>query len=86
MVAISFSRGFSQPRDRTASLESPALTGEFFTAEPAGQPPFSLLPTANLLMSGTNAKNGDAKVIKNSLLSSNSPKKRNKLFNNYSNS
>ena len=44
------------------------------------------LPTANLLMSGTNAKNGDAKVIKNSLLSSNSPKKRNKLFNNYSNS
>ena len=30
-VAISSSRGTSQPRDQTASLASPALTGRFFT-------------------------------------------------------
>ena len=35
-VAISFSRGSSQPRDRTASLTSPALAGGFFTSIPPG--------------------------------------------------
>ena len=30
-VAISFSRGFSQPRDGTLSLKSPALASGFFT-------------------------------------------------------
>ena len=41
-VAISFSRGSSQPRDRThehVSLASPALAGRFFTTEPPGSPP-----------------------------------------------
>ena len=35
-VAISFSRGFSQHRDQTASLRSPALAGGFFTTEQPG--------------------------------------------------
>ena len=30
-VAIPFCRGFSQPRDKPASLLSPALSGRFFT-------------------------------------------------------
>ena len=30
-VAMPFSRGYAQPRDRAASLTSPALAGEFFT-------------------------------------------------------
>ena len=34
-VAISFSRGSSQPRMK---FSSPALAGEFFTTEPAGKP------------------------------------------------
>ena len=34
-VAISFSRGSSQPRDRATSL---ALAGRFFTTEPPGKP------------------------------------------------
>ena len=33
-VAISFSRGFSQPRDRTQSL---TMASEFFTTEPPGK-------------------------------------------------
>ena len=33
-VAISYSRGSSRPRDRTASLASPALAGGFFTTSP----------------------------------------------------
>ena len=37
-VAISFSRGSSQPRDRTESLVSPSLAGRFFTTEPPGKP------------------------------------------------
>ena len=35
-VAISFSRGSSQPRDQ---ITSPALADEVFTAEPPGNPP-----------------------------------------------
>ena len=39
-VAISFSRGSSQPRDqRDASPAFPALAGGFFTIEPRGKPP-----------------------------------------------
>ena len=34
-IAISFTRGSSQPRDRTIS---PALAGVFFTTEPQGSP------------------------------------------------
>ena len=37
-VAISFSRGSPQPRDRT----SPALAGRFFTAEPPRNPLISI--------------------------------------------
>ena len=39
-IAISFSRGSSQPRDRTkpGSLVSPVLAGRFFTTEPPGKP------------------------------------------------
>ena len=37
-IAISSSWGSSQPRDRTWSLASPALTGRFFTTEPPGNP------------------------------------------------
>jgi len=38
-VAISYSRGFSWPRDRTGLLAvSPALAGEFFAPEPPGKP------------------------------------------------
>ena len=37
-VAISFSRGSSQPRDQTASLVSPALASRFFTTIPPGEP------------------------------------------------
>ena len=35
-VDNSFSRGSSQPRDRSPSPESPALAGRFFTTEPPG--------------------------------------------------
>ena len=37
-VAISCSRGSSQPRDRTSSLASPALAGRFFMTEPPEKP------------------------------------------------
>ena len=37
-VAISFSRGSSRPRDQTATLVSPTLTGRFFTAAPPRKP------------------------------------------------
>ena len=38
-VAISFSRGSSQPRDQTlTSVTSPALAGRFFTTEPPERP------------------------------------------------
>ena len=33
-VAISYSKGSSQPRDRTSISMSPALAGKFFTAVP----------------------------------------------------
>ena len=38
-IAMSFSRGSSQPRDRTkpGSLVSPVLAGRFFTTEPPGK-------------------------------------------------
>ena len=38
-VAISFSRGFSQPRVDPMFLVSPALAGGFFTAGLPGNPP-----------------------------------------------
>ena len=37
-VAISSSRGSSQPRDLTDSPASPTLAGRFFTTEPPGKP------------------------------------------------
>ena len=37
-VAMPSSRRYSQPRDRIASLLSPALTGRFFITEPPGTP------------------------------------------------
>ena len=44
-VAISFSRGSSQPRDRThISRVSPASAGRFFTTEPPGKPGRVLTP------------------------------------------
>ena len=38
-VAISFSRGFSQPRDGTVSLKSPALASRFFTTSATWEAP-----------------------------------------------
>ena len=38
VVAISYSRGSSQPRDRTASLASPAFPGRSFTTKSPGKP------------------------------------------------
>ena len=38
-VAISSSRGSSQPRDRTCVSRTPASAGSFFTTEPPGPPP-----------------------------------------------
>ena len=38
-VAISFSRGFSQPRDGTVSLKSPALASGFFTTSATWEAP-----------------------------------------------
>ena len=40
-VAISSSRGSSQPRDRPASHASPALAGGFFTTQSPGKPLYS---------------------------------------------
>ena len=37
-VAIPFSRGSSQPRDRPVSPASAELAGRFFTTEPRGKP------------------------------------------------
>ena len=45
-VAISSSRGSSQPRDPTPS---PALAGRFFTAEPPGKP-YSLIHKINICL------------------------------------
>ena len=45
-VAISFSRGFSWPRDRT---QVSCLTGEFFTTEPPGKP-LLLFPQQHYLL------------------------------------
>ena len=39
-VAISYSRGSSQPRDQILSLKSPALAGGFFTTVPSGKLPY----------------------------------------------
>ena len=36
-VAISFSRGSSQPRDRTSTSCSSCIAGRFFTTEPPGK-------------------------------------------------
>ena len=41
-VAISFYRGFSQPRDPTVSPASSALAGEFSTTEPPGKAKLSI--------------------------------------------
>ena len=38
-VAISSSRGFSQPRNQTLSLTSPAMAGEFFTTSTTWETP-----------------------------------------------
>ena len=38
LVGISFSRGFSRPRDRTVSPGYATLAGRLFTAEPRGTP------------------------------------------------
>ena len=56
--AISFSRGSSRPRDRTASLPSPALAGGFFTSIPPGvtQQQFKSLGFCSAL--GTRARFG----------------------------
>ena len=40
LVAISFSRGSSQPRDR---IHVSCLTGRFFTTEPPGKPEISMI-------------------------------------------
>ena len=37
-IAISFSKGSSGPRNRIASLVSPAMAGKFFTTVPLGKP------------------------------------------------
>ena len=42
-VAISFSKGSSQPRDRLVSPESPTWEDRFFTTPPPGSPSASLL-------------------------------------------
>ena len=46
-VAISFSRGSPQPRDRT---QSPAPAGEFFTTEPPGKPLHYNSPSSLILL------------------------------------
>ena len=38
-VAMPSSRGYSQPRDQTKSLESPALAGRFFTTRATWEVP-----------------------------------------------
>ena len=43
-VAISFSRGSSQPKDWTCVSVSPALTGRFIAPEPPGKPLTEHLP------------------------------------------
>ena len=43
-VAISSSRGSSNPETEPASPASPSLAGWFFTTEPPGKPPLILLP------------------------------------------
>ena len=46
-VAMSFSRGFSQPSDRTQVSCNSCTAGGFFTAEPPGKPIY-FLPLLNL--------------------------------------
>ena len=46
-VAISFSRGSSQPTDK---LTSPALAGGFFTTEPPGKPSFNYAPVLIIIL------------------------------------
>ena len=43
-VSISYSRGFSQPRDQTHIFCSPALAGGFFTTVPPGNPESFVVP------------------------------------------
>ena len=43
-VAIFYSRGSSGPRDKPASLASPALAGRFFTSVPPGKTVLALFP------------------------------------------
>ena len=52
-VALSFSRGSSQPRDQTHVSMSPGLAGRFFTTEPLGKPVF----TTNLMEKHNNINN-----------------------------
>ena len=59
-VAISYSRGSSQPRDPTCVSYIPCITGRFFTTEPPGKPahlygtysPFLIMDTLTPLRSG----------------------------------
>ena len=46
-VAISLSRGSSQPTDK---LTSPALAGRFFTTEPPGKPSFNYAPVLIIIL------------------------------------
>ena len=50
-VAISYSRGSSQPRDGTHVSVSPALTGRFFTTVPPGKPPMGSIMGRDLIFS-----------------------------------
>jgi len=46
-IAISYSKGSSQPRDQAWSLVSPGLAGRFFTAALPGKPKQSQIFGAN---------------------------------------
>ena len=47
-VAISSSRGSSQPRDRTRIFRDSCIAGRFFTAKPSGKPQYSSLRNFNV--------------------------------------
>ena len=51
-VAISSSRGSSQPRDRTQVTCISCIAGGFFTLEPLGEPPFPMTDIANSSVGG----------------------------------
>ena len=58
-VAMSSSRGSSQPRDQThVSLMSPALAGRFFSTEPRGRPLNNLRGTQSSQLGFPNGSDG----------------------------